>query len=446
MTAESSSPFLSVAAAVSAANPSTGLRRPRLNELRSSLVSSTNSKYLTRARRIDITTAIIPAARSHILHFSRFTARFLFVLSILIASPLLAQTVMYSVQDVGLLPDYQFSFSAGINNLGQVTGTMVNASFQNRAFMTGPNGDGLIDLGALRPDLAVSDGRGINDSGVVVGYSVPQSSGSNHAFVSAPNGGPLTDLGTLPGASDSFAYAVNATGQITGQSYNASGQSRAVFIAAPGGSMTDLGTLPGGTSSFGLALNNSGQVVGIAAAANGQDHAFITQPNGGAMTDLGLLAGWTFADASAINASGQVVGGGGPDEADEHAFVTGPNGIGLLDLGTLGGRNSRANAINSSGTVIGDSQTAGGQSDVFIWTPATGMRDLSSLIDPSSDFQISEVTGINDLGQIVGAGINSLGHQDVVLLTPIEVPEPATWLVGTLAVVAVVRKRQSRRR
>jgi probable HAF family extracellular repeat protein len=43
---------------------------------------------------------------------------------------------------------------------------------------------------------------------------------------------------------------------------------------------------------------------------------------------------------------------------------------GMRDLGTLGGIGSRATAINASGQVIGESDTADGASHAFSWTAA----------------------------------------------------------------------------
>ena len=50
-----------------------------------------------------------------------------------------------------------------------------------------------------------------------------------HAFITGPNGLGMRDLGTLPGHDQSHAYAINDAGQVTGFSY-----SRA-FITGPDG-------------------------------------------------------------------------------------------------------------------------------------------------------------------------------------------------------------------
>jgi probable HAF family extracellular repeat protein len=70
--------------------------------------------------------------------------------------------------------------------------------------------------------------------------------------------------------------------------------------------MTDLGTL-GGESSWAYRINARGQVVGTSTRASGMPHAFLWDPKTG-MTDLGTLLGGEWSVAYGINALGQVVG------------------------------------------------------------------------------------------------------------------------------------------
>jgi probable HAF family extracellular repeat protein len=92
------------------------------------------------------------------------------------------------------------------------------------------------------------------------------------------------------------------------------------------------------------------------------------------------------------------------------AFVTGlalALGIGeglaearsIKDLGTLGGANSIARAVNQSGQIVGESDTAGGLTHAFIFTPWVGrLQDLGTL-----GGRFSFAGGLNSRGQVVGA-------------------------------------------
>ena len=41
----------------------------------------------------------------------------------------------------------------------------------------------------------------------------------------------------------------------------------------------------------------------------------------------------------------------------------------MQDLGTLGGTSTKATAINVRGQIIGDADTAQGETHAFLWTP-----------------------------------------------------------------------------
>ncbi|NBQ70248.1 MAG: PEP-CTERM sorting domain-containing protein [Nitrosomonadaceae bacterium] len=153
----------------------------------------------------------------------------------------------------------------------------------------------------------------INNSGQVAGYSSSPypGFGPSHAFITGPNGIGMTELGTL-GGTDSIAYDINDSGQVTGSAHTASGDEHAFITEPDGAGMTDLGTL-GGLYSRAYAINDSGEVVGVATTAHGESHAFIFSHGG--MTDLSLLApvvaaGWIDLYASSINNNGQIVGVG----------------------------------------------------------------------------------------------------------------------------------------
>ena len=104
-------------------------------------------------------------------------------------------------------PSY-WSYAQDINNAGQVTGFANPIDIRDQAFITGPNGVGMRAVGMLGDGSA---GYGINDAGQVVGHF------ALHAFITGPDGMGMRDLGTL-GGSRSYAVSINEAGQVVGHS------------------------------------------------------------------------------------------------------------------------------------------------------------------------------------------------------------------------------------
>jgi probable HAF family extracellular repeat protein len=67
------------------------------------------------------------------------------------------------------------------------------------------------------------------------------------------------------------------------------------------------------------------------------------------------------------------------------------------------------------------------------------MIDLNTLIDPASGWTLQYASAINDVGQIVGYGLNPSGQQDAFLLDP--VPEPGTMPLLALGGLSLLRWR-----
>jgi probable HAF family extracellular repeat protein len=129
------------------------------------------------------------------------------------------------------------------------------------------------------------------------------------------------------------------------------------------------------------------------------------------ITDLGTLGGLS-SQAVAINSSGQVVGSSQTADGNMHAFSW-TAAHGMIDLGTLGGPNSEAVAINNTGQVIGTADTSDDVTRAFLWTATAGMIDLGTLGGLNS-----HAVALNDAGQIVGNSETPNGRLHAFSWTP----------------------------
>jgi probable HAF family extracellular repeat protein len=171
------------------------------------------------------------------------------------------------MQDLGTLPGGHESQANAINASGQATGwSDVGDGTGGRAVVWAQGR--MTALGALVAGGA-SEGRAINDQGVVVGDAAiaAEPGAAVHAFVSTPTG--LADLGTLAGARASHAsvaHGINNAGRIVGASTTAAAAGRALhaFYVDAGG-MHDLNAMldadTGDTLIEAVAINDHDQIV-----------------------------------------------------------------------------------------------------------------------------------------------------------------------------------------
>jgi len=212
--------------------------------------------------------------------------------------------------EFGRLPGWSSSQALAINDRGQVVGCATEPSrLENpsAAFVwTGAAG-----MQALTPARTRSCAVGINNAGQIVG-SVYRSDGRSRAIVWSTAG--MRDLGTPPGWKDSAATSINDRGLIVG---SAQMPPLAHTFLLSGG-MRDLGGVGdanGIFSSYASSINNRGDVVGASAGGNYTTTRYeAVQWSGGKLTRLARLpddyhSGPTFFSwAHDINDKRQAVG------------------------------------------------------------------------------------------------------------------------------------------
>ena len=375
----------------------------------------------------------------------------------------------------------------------------------------------IVDIGTLSGLGGVqAQAYGLNSLGDVVGSYV-NASGVEHAFVwhdtngnQKVDAGERHDLGTLGGA-NSVAYSINDSGQVTGGSYKTGASVDTAFVwndandnwVADAGEMASLGTL-GGTVSRGYRINDAGEVVGLTSVASGAIRAFRWvdsngdwKYNAGETMNMGTLGGeqsrafginsdgnvagyaydssslqqtirWIDANSNKTVDDGEMVAIAAPgtpawgfDINDSGAmagfFTTGGkrhafyyDSDGMVDIHSLlsGAQASKAYSISEEGLVCGTYYPAGGGVRGFIYDSLTGVvTDLNDLLLPDSGWVIQSVRDIEGEMAVGYGTLDGERHAFIAYWTTEEeeeIPEPGTlMLVGTgvLGLAGVLRRR-----
>ena len=316
---------------------------------------------------------------------------------------------------------------------------------------------------------SIGSPRAINSKGQIAGSSYLNGVPISHAMIW--NGTTPTDLGTL-GGSSSTAQGINAKGQVVGSAETPDGHDHATIWN--GTTPTDLGTL-GGTDSEAMAINDAGEVVANSFLPNGELHSFVfnsTTPTD--YLDLGTLGGHFSVALGSPTRPAEVVGssftsGNGfsvlaviwqaylrlPASSDSHAITRRSgwhprdwrrhqqlraggwlgascwrnlpcdalwSGLDPIDLGTLGTLTiSDSSGINDEGQVVGRSFAPIGAATAVIWQHGK-IIDLNTLIAGplAAHRTLNEATAINNKGVIAGTGTDNLtGAAFMFVLTPV---------------------------
>jgi probable HAF family extracellular repeat protein len=153
--------------------------------------------------------------------------------------------------------------------------------------------------------------------------------------------------------------------------------------------------VPGTSPNSLIAISNGGQVVVNTGTSDSYQVSTWNRISGA--QSVGLIG--TTSGGAAINSSGDVVGAGDPDHSGNfQAFVSRPT-TGVQWLGSLGGDLSAANGINAAGAVVGLSYTAATTQHAFLWTPVTGLQDLTPDLTSIGG---GTAMAINSSNQVVG--------------------------------------------
>ncbi|MEH2421633.1 MAG: DUF3466 family protein [Nostoc sp.] len=368
-----------------------------------------------------------------------FAMAVLSIAGIATSSPVIAKS-KYVITDLGNLSSASTDIRANaINNFGQVVGREVGKDKANHGFVW--NKGKISQL----PEFNYVDivARSINDSGTIAGTVdtvvgadqeqgfiwTKNSRGYSGAYYGEPNVVEkyFRDINNKNQVAGEYIDARTVPGVPTIPGFPVPRPSRAFYWAK--GVTQELPTL-GGIIGAARAINEKSELVGNVATGPNQTTvtaALWRKDRNGKFTlhNLGVFGGQQ-SFALNINNASQVVGQYLPKANKSIPFIWEKGNE--TDLGSLGGSAGSALSINNRTQVVGFSNTRKdritGQevSHAFIWEKGQ-ISDLNSLIVGGYGWVLTQATGINDLGQIVGYGsyTNSLGQKQTraFLLQPV---------------------------
>jgi len=242
------------------------------------------------------------------------------------------------------------------------------------------------------PGAVMTDVRGINNSGRIVGYA--SMDGVTFFSFTYQSGvfSPLPLPAAAPGT-EAVAHGINDAGDVTGTFVNPASPTVATGFILPAGSFLYTGfARPAWPATYARAIANSGLVVGYSDDNAGSTAGFIFDPATFLFTDI-TIPGSLFTIAQGMNNAGQVVGSaivpGGT-----HGWLR--EASGAVTLFQVDGRLTRARGINDVGLMTGFTTTPAGVNTGFV-ANSSGFQDL---MVPGSDATFGEA--INNAGQVAG--------------------------------------------
>ena len=326
------------------------------------------------------------------------------------------RNAMYRIMDIGVLPGYASSTASSINNQRQIVGTASrthplsdNFMFEDTCAYIWQNGI-TKPISSPTPTLS-SEGLGINNKGDVVGRFVKYDHPLNSDIPFLYSKGRLMQLKSL-GGKHGTAYAINNQRQIVGDSEIVEKDEMRHGTLWKSRQTRDLGALHPRVYSLARGINHKDQIIG-------ESYNRATLWQNGKIIDLGTLGG-EQSKANAINDQGQIVGTADTHELRlarppiTHAFLWEKGH--MIDLTKSQKGMSAALSINNHEQIVGWVITDLEEQHAALWN-SRRMVDLNTLISPDSGWTLIQATGINDYGDIIAYGIKGEMQHALLLKT-----------------------------
>ena len=329
--------------------------------------------------------------------------------------------------DLGTLEGRAFTAAHAINEAGVAAGGATIGFGADQAVRWNGPGAEATQL-ASPPGASGARLQDINDSGVSLGMA---NVGIAVQAVRWDASGSPTTLPPIPGSYNYEAYDINNAGTALGRAFDGSTDRGVRWDAA--GTPSELGHLgldaSGGTVVQPQAMNSAGTAVGYAFKHDGTGNFQGTVPvrwDASSSTAIELdtpgptVTGFSFGDARDINDVGAAVGtvikspAFPTDEFGTFPARWNASGTSVTLLGHLGSAPNgdtfaEANAINSSGLIVGSAGLynpgSGFHEPRAVYWRANGLAvDLNARIDPASGWLLSHAYAVSDTAWIAGLG------------------------------------------
>jgi hypothetical protein len=319
---------------------------------------------------------------------------------------------MYSILNIGMLPNATAATPRGINASGQVVGSCSMPGNAMQAFIWDQNNG----MRALPSPGGNCRALAINSDGVIAGDAIISAISPTIPCATLwQNGLVIAVLNQTSNASDINDSAVAACTIFQAGTVYAGTFSTTGFTPLP----------PTNQSSRAYGINISGQVVGSS------DFTSPGATEGAALWNaaqqpqfLGALGG-NGSEAIKINVASAAIGNATDSSGNQRGFLWMPS-LGMTDLNSAGEPFFPMD-INDGGSVVGIYQAVASIKD------GNGIQELNPLVLPGSNPLLDIAWGINASGQIICTG-SSNAAVGAFLLTPILIRQipPMLFTCGSM--------------
>lgn len=294
--------------------------------------------------------------------------------------------------------------------------------------------------------------NGIANSGAAVGFGIANDLATLTNFIRNPDG-TFTTL-NINGSTSAMALGINSAGDVVGT------VGGTAFYLPSGGAVESLASPGSATVAFGI--NDLGNIVGQFTSGAATPGFLIANHSSTSFLTINAPSGANLVNAQGVNDNGLIVGFYVGTDGNDHGFMANTGGA---TTGTLTGTPiadptiptvagepgatfvfSQVLSINDQGIAVGyygDSTTS---QHGFLYNTHTG--HYMFLDDPAEAFsggvEITQITGINNMGDLTGFYSDASGVFHGFVATP--TPEPGSWSLAGLGLVAalLVKRKTSR--